>query len=481
MGHMLSCHALFLCRQRGGGRKIASFGRRKIRADTDRIDETNILDVLNESLPLHYANSAECQHLYDVYRGKQAVLSRSKNVRAEINNKLLANHANEIVSFKVSYLLSEPIAYVSRGADSSPDSVSALNEMMYLNNKAARDKELADDFTICGQAYRMALPNPDDGADEPPFLVYTLDPRYTFVVYSSGLGEKPLCAVTYSDGKMDAVLKRRATVFSVYTPQRYFEIVDGKIVRSEPHMLGMIPIFEYVNNNARLGSFEIVETLLDAINTLASNRVDATEQAVQALTVFYNCDISSEDYEELKRKGAMKIKSVEGMQSRVEMLTAAFNQADQQVLMDALYDEVLRITGMPSQAMGSNSDSSNNGAVIVRNGWYNAEARAKDTELLWRESEGNFLKLTLKICRDAVGLDLKLSDVALKFTRRNYEDLQVRSQVLTTMLNNPMIAPELAFRHCGMFVDPEEAYLKSMDWYQTNSAEKADETSQPEG
>ena len=96
-------------------------------------------------------------------------------------------------------------------------------------------------------------------------------------------------------------------------------------------------------------------------------------------------------------------------------------------------------------------------------------------------SEGNFLKLTLKICRDAVGLDLKLSDVALKFTRRNYEDLQVRSQVLTTMLNNPMIAPELAFRHCGMFVDPEEAYLKSMDWYQTNSAEKADETSQPEG
>ena len=233
----------------------------------------------------------------------------------------------------------------------------------------------------------------------------------------------------------------------------------------------MIPIVEYVNNNARLGAFEVVETLLDAINTLASNRVDATEQAVQALMVFYNCDLSSDDFENLKRKGALKIKSVDGMQSKVEMLTADFNQADQQVQIDSLYEEVLRITGMPSQSSGETSDSSNNGATIVRNGWFNAEARAKDTEALWRESEGRFLKLVLKICRDMAGLNLKMSDVGLKFTRRNYEDLQARSQVLTTMLNNPMIAPDLAFAHCGMFVDSEEAYLKSMAWYEAHKAE----------
>ena len=148
----------------------------------------------------------------------------------------------------------------------------------------------------------------------------------------------------------------------------------------------MIPIFEYVNNNARIGAFEVVETLLDAINTLASNRIDATEQAVQALMVFVNCDISSDDYDEMRKKGAVKIKSADGMNSDIKLIAADLKQADQQVLMDALYEEVLRITGMPSQAMGSNSDSSNNGAVIVRNGWFNAEARAKDTELLWRES-----------------------------------------------------------------------------------------------
>lgn len=441
----------------------------------DHVGADNVLSVLSKTLPIHMDNSQECDHLFDVYRGKQAVLGRIKSARPEINNKLIVNHANEIVSFKTSYLLSEPIVYVSRGTASSSDEVNVLNEMMYLNNKAARDKEIADDFGVCGVAYRMALPNPAaDEIDEPPFVIYTLDPRYTYVVYSSALGEKPLCSVQYVSDELPVTDVYSSLVFSVYTDKEYFEIKNGKIISQKPHALGMVPVIEYVNSNSRLGAFEPVETLLDAINTLASNRVDATEQAVQALTVFYNCDISSEDFQELRHQCALKIKSAEGTQSKVDVLSMDFNQADQQVLMDALYDEILRITGMPSQAMGNTSDSSNNGAVIVRNGWYNAEARAKDTELLWRESEGHFLRLVLKICRDSGALNLRLADFTPKFTRRNYEDLMVRSQVLTTMLANEKIAPRLAFAHCGMFVDAEEAYAESMEWYEENR-QKAEE------
>ena len=34
------------------------------------------------------------------------------------------------------------------------------------------------------------------------------------------------------------------------------------------------------------------------------------------------------------------------------------------------------------------------------------------------------------------------------------------------MLNNPHIHPELAFQHCGMFADPESAYLQSKAYYE---------------
>ena len=54
--------------------------------------------------------------------------------------------------------------------------------------------------------------------DEAPFEVFTLDPRYSFVVYHSGLGEKPLMGVKYIERADQRV------VFSVYTKDTYYEL-----------------------------------------------------------------------------------------------------------------------------------------------------------------------------------------------------------------------------------------------------------------
>ena len=67
----------------------------------------------------------------------------------------------------------------------------------------------------------------------------------------------------------------------------------------------------------------------------------------------------------------------------------------------------------------------------------------------------------MRICRDLSELELKLSNIEIRFTRRNYENITEKANVLTTMLNNQKIAPQLAFQHCGMFVDAESAYLVS--------------------
>lgn len=66
--------------------------------------------------------------------------------------------------------------------------------------------------------------------------------------------------------------------------------------------------------------------------------------------------------------------------------------------------------------------------------------------------------------RDTVGTNLKLSDIEPHFTRRNYENIATKSQVLIAMLNNPWIHPEVAYASCGMFPDPESAYLQGKAW-----------------
>ena len=60
----------------------------------------------------------------------------------------------------------------------------------------------------------------------------------------------------------------------------------------------------------------------------------------------------------------------------------------------------------------------------------------------------------------------------MKFTRRNYEAIQSKSQVLISMLQEPKIHPQLAFQHSGMFSDAESAYAMSMKYYEDERAKE---------
>ena len=411
--------------------------------------------------------------MWRYYKGDQPIRYRVKDVRPEICNRIVENRANEIVSFKVGYLCGEPIQYVSRSGDEEVvKQVNQLNEYMFAEDKASQDQELVEWQNICGTSYRMILPDKRGEEDEAPFEMYTLDPRDSFVVYSNKIGNKPMMGVKY------AVDDARIIHFSIYTDRRYF-LVEGDLLKeSIPHALGMIPIIEYPANNAKLGSFEIVLPLLDAMNNVASNRMDGVEQLVQAFIKFINCDISKDEYQEFLEMGAIKVKSTDGKNADVGVVTTELNQTQSQTLKDDYYNAMLTICGMPNRN-GSSSTSDTGSAVLLRDGWSDAEARAKDSENVFKRSEKMMLKLVLRICRDLGEnpLNIKLKDIDMKFTRRNYENIQSKSQVLDTMLKNPKIHPQLAFQHSGMFSDAESAYTMSMKYYEEQQ-EKATQLAQ---
>lgn len=436
------------------------FGRRVIKSGVSEITRDNVVEVLQSVTQTHALNQSEIQYLWDYYRGKQPILNRVKEVRPEICNKIVENRANEIVSFKVGYLCGEPIQYVSRNGDENTvEAINRLNEMMFAEDKAAQDQEIVEWQMICGTAFRLVLPDERSELDDSPFEMYTLDPRDTFVVYSNEIGNKPLMAVKQ---RTDDDL---ITHYSVYTENRYFLLDDFQIIEERSHALGMIPIFEYPANNARLGAFEIVLPLLDAMNNIESNRMDGVEQTVQAFLKFINCDIDTNELEEFKALGAIKVKSVEGLNSDVDVVHTDLNQTQTQTLKEDCYQAILTICGMPNRN-GGTSTSDTGAAVVLRDGWSLAEARAKDSEHLFKRSEKKMLKLVLRICRDLANLELKQGDIEMKFTRRNFENIQSKSQVLDIMLKNPKIHPQLAYESCGMFSDAEAAYTLSMKYYE---------------
>ena len=445
-------------------------GRRMILTDETEVNIGNVVQILRKALPYHWKNRSEISYLWSYYKGRQPILNRVKEVRPEITNKIVENRANEIVSFKSGYLMGEPLQYVSRGnAENIANAINQLNEFVFAEEKPAKDKELADWFHICGTSFRMVLPDEMAGEDdESPFEIYTLDPRNTFVVYNNGLGNKPILGVKY------VVDENGVVHYSCYSDHEYFEIVESEVVSYDTHILGEIPIIEYPLNMARIGAFELVIPLLDAINLTDSNRLDGVEQFIQALMLFHNVDISSEDFDELRERGAIKFKDIDPqLKAEINYLVSNLNQGETQTLVDHMYQTVLTICGMPNRNGGS-STSDTGSAVIMRDGWSAAEARAKDSELMFKKSERIFLKVVLNICRTLADMDLKVCNVEIRFTRRNYENILQKAQVLDLMLKNNKIHPRLAFEHCGLFLDSDLAYTLSAE-YAEEQEQKAQE------
>lgn len=441
-------------------------GRRKIYTHKREITLDNVAQIASQTLHTHLKNRAEIEYLYDYYKGKQDIRSRIKTIRPEISNKVLVNHANEIVTFKTAYLLGEPIQYVSVGnEDDSSDGVKRLNEHMRFEMKDAKDKEIADWLHICGVGVRMVLPRERIEPGDAPFRIYTLDPRNAYCIYNSGLGEEKLGAVIRQ-------CDENGNWYScIYTDTHYFEIAGDVVITAKPHALGKVPVFEYVNNDSRMGSFESVIPLLNAINTVESNRVDDIEQIVQSILVFENCSIAPEQFKELRRDGGIVVKGEPQLPAKVYSIKNELGQTGTQTVVDDLYQKVLTICGMPNRNGGS-STSDTGTAVIYRDGFAEAESRAKDTEKSWLRSETDMLRMALRICRDTPDeSQIEIDKLKVEFTRKNLSNIQSKAQVLVQLLNNSKVHPKYAYQASGLFADTEEAYRAGMEWSNQELAE----------
>ena len=448
------------------------FGRTVIYYDDVEITERNICDVLNKVMPIHRVNSAQIDKLYQIYKGKRAILNKVKPIRPEIMNIIAVNFPNQIVSFKTGFLLGKQVQYVSRGENNTALSDEVSNEIDLLNryasdcDKAAKDIELADWFHICGTSFRMVRSVKGVPQEESPFNIFTLDPRFTFVVYSNEVGHKPILgvnAVKKADNTVVYNCWTRNKLIKVKKPIQY----PDAIISVEDHVYGAVPIIEYPANNARLGSFEIVLSLLDAIDAAFSDLADGREQFINSLMVIKGADITAEQFQQLKEYGGIKVPA----DGDVKYLVSELNQTQNGETINLMIDTMLEIVGMPQRSGGSGGTSDNGVAVYLRDGFSDASTRAIATERIFKKSENEFLRIALRICNAKRGMQLQLSSVEPHFERFNSDNILSNAQALTTMLASGKIHPELCFEAVPIFSDPNSAYRMSAE-YEAEQLEK---------
>lgn len=437
------------------------FGRRKLTTHYDSVTAANVTEVLESVLMDMSANEYDIETLYQYYRGEQDILRRKKKVRPEICNRAVENHAMEIVSFKTGYIFGEPIQYVSRaskgdtGEAGVSERVAELNELMYAASKASCDKELAEWMFIAGSGFRMLLP---DSRSPAGFIIDVLDPRYTALVYTTEPGRYPVMSIQKKrDGDNNVI-------YWCYTPDTLYKFRETTLESAEAIPYGFIPIFEYAPNPYRIGAFEPVIDLLDALNIAVNSRLDGVEQFIQAFFKGINVKIDEEAWDKLREKGLVLFNSDPGNPAEFDLVSAELNQAQTQVLIDYIYQTILTVCDMPDRN-GSNRTTGDTGqAVILRDGWSAAESYARSVVIDFEPVEKRFLAALLRILENT-GNDLGLSvaDIGIKFTRNMTDNMLTKTQALQNMLEAG-IDPRIAISFCSMFSDPEQVYLDSAEY-----------------
>lgn len=441
------------------------FGRKTAYADVEQITEDNIVSVVGNCIGVFNSNKRIFQYLWDYKNGDQPIRYRKKLVRDDVNNPIVENHAWEIVQFKNGQTYGEPIQCVSTSKDESINkAIDRFNDYCKNAGKHSKDISSGEWTSATGTGFKAVQRTPR--GSEVPFRITVPSPINTFVIYSSRTEEPLLAVQELKDEKGERYLL-------CYSETREFQIKnstllslgknsDGVEMKSRPHVFGGIPIVEYPNNQDKISDIELVIDILDAINNMQSNRMDAIEQFVQSWIKFVNCEVDEKSFIKMKMQGALVVKSNNGEnKADVDIMTQELNQTESQVAKDDLWNNALSISAIPNKQGNTGGDTQ--GAVELRNGWDFSKQRAKLKDPYIKDAEKRLNKVILNVIRQATDGDeckFGIMDYDVQINHSPTDNMQVKAQVLQILLTSG-IHPLVAIRVCGLWGDAEKVYLMS--------------------
>ena len=367
--------------------------------------------------------------------------------------------------FKNGQTYGEPIQCVSTSKDESINkAIDRFNDYCKNAGKHSKDISSGEWTSATGTGFKAVQRTPR--GSEVPFRITVPSPINTFVIYSSRTEEPLLAVQELKDEKGERYLL-------CYSETREFQIKnstllslgknsDGVEMKSRPHVFGGIPIVEYPNNQDKISDIELVIDILDAINNMQSNRMDAIEQFVQSWIKFVNCEVDEKSFIKMKMQGALVVKSNNGEnKADVDIMTQELNQTESQVAKDDLWNNALSISAIPNKQGNTGGDTQ--GAVELRNGWDFSKQRAKLKDPYIKDAEKRLNKVILNVIRQATDGDeckFGIMDYDVQINHSPTDNMQVKAQVLQILLTSG-IHPLVAIRVCGLWGDAEKVYLMS--------------------
>ena len=290
-----------------------------------------------------------------------------------------------------------------------------------------------------------------------PFNFNCVDPRYNFVVYSTGFNRTPLFCVSIvdvdvstKDDKSPIIRKQiqietRYASFIALSDHKFktFYPIDGKKLELQTiKALHYIPMIEYSANSPRIGIVETNRDIFNQINILKSNILDMVVDNANVIFVFKNTDVTAEQVLAMKRAGAMVLNDTanagQNVKSDLSTITVEIPFEGLTKYYEQLIIPAYDISGTPLASGQISSGGSTGQAIMTGAGWDNAYIISKENIATFKKYDYEQLKLMLMFCKQVPNCplnELNANQIEIKYRINQNDNFLAKAQGIMNLYN----------------------------------------------
>lgn len=233
--------------------------------------------LVSQILLKHKPEELRRTRLRDYFEGRHLIQGRKMDDPLKPNNKVVHPYGNYITKTVIGYFLGEPVSYAAT-SEEYEDLVKALQRDFEYNDEQKENINLGKDASIMGVAYELLYID-----QEKNLRFRKIDPEFSAPVFTTSLTEELYGFIRYYTNVDDTITVEVYTETEILTFTGQIETLT--LINRENHPFGQVPVAIYRNNEEELGDYELVLTLIDAVDKLMSDSVNDFEAFADAYLI----------------------------------------------------------------------------------------------------------------------------------------------------------------------------------------------------
>lgn len=437
----------------------------------EQFDETNPdKQVIRQLINNHISKVGRMKENMKYYRGEHKIREDT-----ERENKLVCNHAKDISDTVVSYFIGNPVSY------KSSDDITALTDALEAAGADEADGDNGLELSIYGLAYEYIYVK----ENETTLCIKNISAENTFMVKDDSIEENELFAVYYYVRKDDSGKSPDHYMATVVTMNYKYELDIENTPTIQPttetptfHYMGEIPIIEYQNNKLAIGDFELQIPLIDAYNSLMSDRITDKEQFVDSILALYGTlladdTVIDEDGKEedgvqaaMQKVKKRKVLELPGEGAKAEYLTRTFDESGVEILKKAIEQDIHKFSHIP--CMTDESFGGNVSGVAMEFKLLGMENITKIKTRYYKKGLRKRLRIFANFL-NLKGKQIDVSGITPTFTRALPKNLLEISQIIANLwgkVSRKTLLSQIPF------VEDVDEELKALDEEEEKAIEK---------